>query len=241
MVHVGLYEHDDEVERAEEQVLEQVDVPAAPAFFISQLLSQIRGDDVQVLIHRSLRLVVQRAVVRVPVRIDSETGVETTSRVAPMRRRRARGEVVILARVVQIDRHAGQAQRVARPAKPARARKRSVSARRGIARSEASGRGRVGARRAFRRGRDRETPGLEKTKTFRGCLLRRYEKIATREGRFGRSGTHISSFALYSRRNARVSTRRSPFDRDVTRKPPIRSVTTLAPPKSDVRTRHTTH
>jgi hypothetical protein len=45
-----------------------------------------------------------------------------------MRRRRARGEVVILDRVVQVDRHSGQAQRVARPAKPARGRQKKGSA-----------------------------------------------------------------------------------------------------------------
>ena len=48
-----------------------------------------------------------------------------------------------------------------------------------------------------------------KTKMFRPGLLqlRRSEKIATRAGRFGRSGTHISSFVFYSRRNARASQR----------------------------------
>ena len=63
---------------------------------------------------------------------------------------------------------------------------------------------------------------------------------AVRENRHARGSlravgdAHLELCFLLATERARVPTRRSPFDRDGTRKPPIRSVTTLAPPKSDV-------
>ena len=90
-------------------------------------------------------------------------------------------------------------------------KKRKVSAQRGIVQCKTSGRGRVGARRAFRRGRVRSTPGLEKTKKFRrasDCGTRRSPRA--RVAFLGRGRTCRALFSTcdgtrVSRRLARAS------------------------------------
>ena len=118
-----------------------------------------------------------------------------------MRRRRARGEVVILARVVKIDRHSGQAQRVARPAKPARARKKKGQ-RSARDRSERKARSRsgFGARRAIRRGRERETPGLEKPRCFAQACYSYGGPRKSPRARVASGGRGRTSRALFSTR-----------------------------------------
>ena len=113
---VRLDVHDDHVEEPEEEVLRQVDVSPTPALLVAERLSHVRGDVVYVLVHLVLLLAGELAIVGIGT---VRTGRDVDS-VSP-RASGARAEIVTLAvvAVIELDRHAGQTERVAVPTKPA--------------------------------------------------------------------------------------------------------------------------
>ena len=116
---VRLDVHDNHVEEPEEEVLRQVDVSPTPALLVTKRLSHVRRDDVQVLVHLILLLAGELAIVGIGIVQRSSNAGSFSPRASG-----ARAEIVALAvvAVIELDRHAGQTERVAVPAKPAYSR-----------------------------------------------------------------------------------------------------------------------